>query len=65
MKKVVIISDQIKMDNTFIVLLNALFPECEICISPSKMDYLNNHSSGCWAADAENSERRMHHGKKS
>jgi hypothetical protein len=63
MKKIAILSNQIEKNNTLIALLNALFPECEICIS--KMDYLNSHSSGCRAADAENSERRIHHGKKS
>ncbi len=62
MKKIVIISNQIKLDNPLIVLLNELFPECEICIAPSDMDGFNRHPSEFRIADKEG---RIHHGKKS
>ncbi len=62
MKKIVIISNQLKMVNILIVSLNELFPECEICIAPSDMDGFNRHPSEFRIADKE---RRIHHGKKS
>jgi hypothetical protein len=62
MKKIVRISNQIKLDNPLIVSLNELFPECEICIAPSDMDGFNRYPSEFRIADKE---RRIHHGKKS
>jgi hypothetical protein len=62
MKKIVIISNQLKMVNILIVSLNELFPECEICIAPSDMDGFNRHPSEFRIADKE---RRIHLGKKS
>ena len=62
MKKIVLISNQIKLDNPLIVSLNELFPECEICIAPSDMDGFNRHPSEFRIADKE---RRIYHGKKS
>lgn len=35
MEKIVIISEQVESDNTFILLLNALFPTCDIQIVSS------------------------------
>jgi len=40
MKKIVIISNQLKMVNILIVSLNELYPECEICIAPSEYGWL-------------------------
>ena len=62
MKKIVLISNQIKLDNPLIVSLNELFPECEICIAPSDMNGFNRYPYGSWISDKE---RRIHHGKKS
>ena len=62
MKKIVISSNQIKLDNPLIVFINELFPECEICIAQTDMDGFNRHPSKFRIADKE---RRIHHGKKS
>jgi hypothetical protein len=62
MKKIVISSNQIKLDNPLIVLINEFFPECEICIAPSDKDDFDGHPSEFRIADKE---RRIHHGKKS
>jgi len=64
MKKIVILSDQIE-NNNLVLLLNALFPECEICVAHSKQDYFERHSYGSLSENIGNSERRIHHGKKS
>jgi hypothetical protein len=36
MEKIVIISEQVESDNPFILLLNALFPTCDIQIVSSR-----------------------------
>jgi hypothetical protein len=48
-KKIVIFSNQTLIDHSLVALLNAFFPECEICIVSPKEDLetdLSGHDAG-------------------
>ena len=56
-KKIVIFSNPMVSDHSLVALLNAFFPECEICIVSFKEDFetdrsghdIGNHGNGCGA----------------
>jgi len=63
-EKIVVVTKETDNDHTLIELLNALFPECEICIVSLNSEGLetcpNDSLSGCSKTDARGGSHGKH-----